>query len=358
MKATPFSAFIACVLLSLNALAEGPAVLVKTVTEQAIIEPYEAIGRVEATESVDVIARVSGILEERLFEEGTSVTVGQALFQIEKAPYEIKVKQQKANLAGTKATLKQAEAELARNKRLRKSGAVSKAELEVAEANRDQSKAQVLQAEAALEQAELELSYTQIISPINGSIGKSSVSHGNLVAANTTQLATIVSTDPVYVEIAVSDKLLLDLRKEGPIDTDGVIPQLILSDHTLYPHNGSFNFVDPQISRNTDTISIRTSFPNPDGVLLPGQFVKMQITPKDIPLVVAVPQAAVQRDRQGTFVMIVNADNKIEQKRVVLGEQVRGQWIITSGIKAGDRVVIEGLQKIQPGIQVQASEIQ
>lgn len=347
------------ILINFSALAysEGPAVLVKTLSSQKLAGNYETVGRVDAVEAVDIIARAGGVLEQKLFVEGSNVEQGQTLFQIEQAPYKLKLQQQAGNLASAKASLKQAEAELQRSRRLLKSKALSRSEFDIAEAKRDQLKAQTLQAQAAFEQAELELSYTTIKSPIGGFIGKASTTAGNLISANSSSLATITRTDPVYVDIAVSDSLLLQFRQQGSIhDEPDAIPFLYLADGSRYDQAGSFNFIGHQVSRDTDTINIRLSFANPKGILLPGQFVKVHIEPKDIPEVIAVPQAAVQRDRQGTFVMLVDESNKVVQQRVKLGEQVKGLWIIESGLAAGQRVVVEGLQKIHSGLVVSPSE--
>lgn len=349
--------FLLLINFSALALGDGPAVLVKTLSLQKLAANYETVGRVEAVETVNIIARTGGILEQRLFTEGSNIEQGQTLFQIEQAPSKLKLQQQAGNLASAKASLKQAQAELKRSLRLLKSKALSRSEYDIAEAKRDQLKAQMLQAQAAFEQAELELGYTTIKSPIGGFIGKASTTPGNLISANSDSLATITRTDPVYVDIAVSDSLLLQFRRQGEFAEEPTsTPYLYLADGSRYQQAGKFNFIAHQVSRDTDTINIRLSFANPKGILLPGQFVKVHIEPKDIPAVIAIPQAAVQRDREGTFVMLVDSANKIIQQRVVLGEQIKGLWIIDSGLSAGQKVVVEGLQKIHSGLVVSPSE--
>jgi membrane fusion protein (multidrug efflux system) len=350
------TAFYSAILAPHQALAEGPAVLVSRIQEQTLAPHYDFVGRVAATEKVDIISRVAGVLEQREFIEGARVEKGQVLFEIEKAPYLIKLKQHQANLAGAKASLKQATAELKRTRLLRQNKASSEAELEVVEAKRDQIKAQVLQAQAMLEQAELELSYTTVRSPISGIIGKALYSPGNFIKANEKVLATIVQTDPVYVEISISDKSLLELRREGPIDAAKATPILLLSDGNRYSETGSFNFFNPEVDPQTDSVNIRSTFANPGGVLLPGQFVTVQVHPNHVVPVIAVAQTAIQRDRDGSFVMVLEDDQTVSQRRVSLGEQIQGQWVVLSGLNAGERVVIEGLQKIRPGQSVTASE--
>lgn len=342
--------------LAIAANNKDPAVLIKTLSAQRLISPYENIGRVNAVASIEVIARADGMIKKRLFNEGSYVKEGQILFQIEQESYQLKVQQQQAQLAGAQASLKQADANLERSRQLRKNQVISKAEYEIAKAKRDQLKAQVLQAQAALKQAQLNLSYTRISSPVSGFTGKASVNTGSLVSADKTKLVTVTSTDPIYVDLAVSDKLLLSFRQKGSLNTQRITPSLYLSNGDDYPHKGQVDFIGHQVSRETDTVDVRLSFPNPKGVLLPGQVVNISIAPKEAPAVIAVPQMAVQRDRQGTFVMLVDSNNKIVQRHIKLGKQVGTQWIVLSGLKAGERVVTQGLQKIHTGLTVQPSE--
>jgi len=337
--------------------AEGPAVIVQTIQQTKARPDIEIAGRIRAVQRIEVIPRVSGILEQRHFIEGGRVTKGDALFSIEKVSYQIQQKQAKAALLSARATLKQASAELSRQQTLRKSGAASKAQLESAEAQRDQAKAQVLQAEAQLQQAELNLSYTDIHSPIAGRISSASINTGNLVAANSSQLATIVQTDPVYVDISVSDKILLEARRQSPqLKEAQMIPSLILSDGKTYEFSGEFDFIAPVVNTETDSVSVRAVFPNPNGLLLPGEFVRVTIKPKDAADVLTVSQAAVQRDRDGFMVLVVNDQQQVEQRRVVLGEQMGSDWIVVSGLAAGERVITEGLQKVKNGQTVNAVE--
>lgn len=360
MKLLRYTAALLPILLltgqSNSSWAEGPAVIVSTISEKEINANYEIAGRVKAAARVDITSRVSGILQQRKFTEGNRVSKGDALFAIEQAPYKIKVKQAKASLLSAKASLKQAAADLKRNKTLRKSGAASASQLEGAEAQRDQAKAQVLQADAQLEQANLELSYTNISSPLSGKISQSKFSNGNLIS-NGSVLATVVQTDPIYVEVSVSEKLLLDVRRQSfDIDDQKMIPSLVLSDNQPYQHTGIFDFIDPEVNTSTDSITIRATFPNPDALLLPGEFVRVRLNPKEVPVAITVPQMAVQRDRDGFFVMVVNNDNVVEQRRVTLGEQNGSDWLVVSGLEKGEKVITEGLQKVSAGLTVEATE--
>ncbi|MCH2042350.1 MAG: efflux RND transporter periplasmic adaptor subunit [Saccharospirillaceae bacterium] len=344
-------------LLSYSSFAEGPAVIVNTIKKEKVTPDIEIAGRIRAVQRIEIIPRVGGILEQRHFVEGSRVKKDDPLFSIEKVTYEIQLKQAQAALLSAKASLKQASAELSRQQKLRKSGATSKAQLESAEAQRDQSKSQVLQAEAQLQQAQLNLGYTDIKSPIDGKIGSASINTGNLIAANSSNLATIVQTDPVYVDISVSNKILLEARRASPeLQGSNMIPQLLLSNGEKYEFDGEFDFLSPEVNTETDSVAIRAQFPNPNELLLPGEFVRVTLEPKNAPEVVTVSQAAVQRDRDGYMVLVVNNQQVVEQRRVTLGEQMGSNWIVVSGLEAGERVITQGLQKVKNGQTVEAVE--
>lgn len=334
-----------------------PAVLVHKVTTTDLTPTFKLVGRIEATERVNLLARVSGFLEERLFTEGRDIEAGQVLFRIEKANYEIAVKQAEADLASSKAGLKNAQANLSRNYQLRKKKAVSQSQVDQAIADRDQAKAQVLKSEAGLSKATLDLSYTEVRSPFSGRIGKAEFSVGDLISPESGKLATVVKIDDVYVEMAVSEKLMLDARRKGiDLDNPPVAPRLMLSDGSIYEQPGSFNFISPEVDRNTDTITLRASFPNPKFLLLPGEFVHVEIKRKLAETGIQIPQSAVQRDREGYFVLTVNAEKNVSMTRVEMGPQKEGQWQVIKGLNVGDLIITEGLQKVKPGIQVNAVE--
>ena len=334
-----------------------PGVIVTTVQESDISPVFSVVGRIEAKERVELLARVSGFLEERLFDEGRKVNQGQVLFKIEQASYQIQKQQAAADLAGAKAGLKNAEAELKRKQQLRKKGATSKAELELAEANRDQAKAKVLLAQAGLDNANLNLAYTEIKSPIDGRISKANFSVGNLISTSSGPLATIVKTDPIYVELNISEKLMIEARKQGiNLENPPVAPSLVLSDGSVYENKGEFEFISPEVDRNTDTILIRATFPNPNGVLLPGEFVHVQIEQKDQQPLLAIPQSSVQKNKEGYYVLVIDREDKVAVRQVQLGRQESGQWEVRTGLNKGERIIIEGLQKVQPGIQVNPVE--
>lgn len=351
--------FFAFILLSpaLSQADKLPGVVVITVKKSDLTPVFSVVGRIEATERVELLPRVSGYIEERLFTEGGRVEKDQLLFRIEKAPYKIALQQAQADLAGAKAGLKNSEAELARMKQLRKKAAVSKSDLELAEANRDQNKAQVMLAQAGLDNANLNLSYTEIKSPIEGRIGQANFSVGNLISPNTTALATVVTTDPIYVELHISEKIMLEARRAG-LDKQQVprSPTLILSDGSRYSESGTFTFISPEVNRNTDTLMIRVSFPNEQGLLLPGEFVQLQMERRNQKVLVAIPQSAVQKNKDNYYVLVIDKENKVEIRPVQLGRQQEGQWEVKTGLVIGERIITEGLQKVRPGAKVNPVE--
>ena len=336
-----------------------PGVVVTQVEKSDLMGAFRVVGRIKATERVDLVPRVSGFLEERLFKEGRNVKTGEVLFRIEKASYEIKRNQASADLASAKASLKNASAELKRTRTLRQKGAASASELELAEAKRDQQKAAVMLAQAGLDSANLDLEYTSIRSPIDGRITTAKFSVGNLVTTSSGALATVVKTDPVYVEINISEKRMIEARRRGlNLENPPVAPRLILADGSVYEQKGAFDFVSPEVNQNTDTIQIRAVFPNENNLLLPGEFVHVSIEQKDAQPVLAVPQSAVQKDKEGYYVLAVDRDNKVQVRKVQLGFQEDGLWEVKAGLDAGERIIVEGLQKVQPGVQVNPVERQ
>lgn len=339
-----------------NTDAPLPGVVVKAVEQSTLAPVFQVMGRIEAKERVQLLPRVSGYLEQRLFTEGARVEKDQLLFRLEQAPYKIAVQQALANLAGAQAGLKNAQAELTRVQQLRKKSAASKADLDLAEARRDQNKSQVMLAQAGLDNAHLNLSYTQIKSPIAGRIGVANFSVGNLINPGNQPLATIVTTDPVYVELNISEKLMLEARRNGLDVNQTNAPTLILSDGSTYSESGTFTFISPEVSRSTNTVMIRVAFANQQDLLLPGEFVKVQIQAKHDDALIAIPQSAVQKDKDSYYVLLVDKENTVSVRRVQLGEQQQGQWEVTAGLMLGERIIVEGLQKVRPGITVNPVE--
>ncbi|WP_053005604.1 efflux RND transporter periplasmic adaptor subunit [Kiloniella spongiae] len=333
-----------------------PSVIVTTVQTQDITPELTFVGRVEAVNTVDLRARVEGFVEERHFKEGANIQQGDLLYVLEKAPYQIAVEQAKADLAGANATLKNARSDLKRKKDLRKKKVVSEASLDTSEASESSALATVMQAKAALRRAELDLSYTEIHSPLDGQISLSRYSVGNLVNSSSEPLATITSLDPIYVTVPVSDKLILEARREGLSSETPVIPSLVLSDGKPYESEGRFDFINTQVNQSTNSIITRAIFPNPKHILVPGQFVSVIVRDKKTRSELVVPQASVQKDQQGYFTLVVSRSNKVEIRRVQVGEQVDTKWVVKDGLLKGERIIVQGIQKVKPDMVVNPVE--
>jgi membrane fusion protein (multidrug efflux system) len=347
-------------LMSAGAAAQDtppPSVVVARATTEDITPQYRFVGRVEAIDQVEIRARIEGVLESRNFEEGAEVAEGELLFFLEREPYEVVVKQRQADLAGARATLIGAEADLARQLELLQRQNVSQARVDSARATEGSARAEVLAAEAELQAAELDLSYTGIYSPISGRIGRARYSIGNLVNPASDPLATVTRVDQLYVSFGVTERQLLEARRRG-IDRDNppVAPSLQLSDGSFYEHDGNLDFLSPEVNQSTDTITARALFPNPDRILWPGQFVSVVLKRKQALTAITVPQASMQNDAEGYFVLVVNRSDKVEVRRVVAGSQVGTRWAIENGLADGERVIVQGLQKVRPDMQVSVIE--
>ncbi|MEM7041414.1 MAG: efflux RND transporter periplasmic adaptor subunit [Pseudomonadota bacterium] len=330
-----------------------PSVIVAAIGTMDITPSFSFVGRVEAIDRVDLRARVQGYLEQRHFREGGEVSKGDVLFTLEKAPYQIVVDQRRADLAGAEATLKEATAELKRKQDLVGRGVLSEAELDTASAAEATANANVLQAKAAIRAAELDLSYTEITSPLDGRIGQATYSVGSLVGESSDPLATVTSIDPIYITIAISEKRLIDARRQGiDLENPPVAPHLTLSDGSRYQHDGYFDFLDTEVNQSTDTILARAVFPNPDQLLVPGQFVSVVVRQKVTETALVVPQIAVQEDQQGFFALVVNQADQVEVRRIAVGDQVDNVWVVEDGLAEGERVIVQGLQKVRPEMTV------
>jgi membrane fusion protein, multidrug efflux system len=313
-------------------------------------------GRVVAVDEVQLRARVTGFLEQRHFEEGADVEAGDLLFVIEKAPYQAVVEQRQAELASAEANRANTAVQLQRGEELVKNNNIPEAEVDARRAADQMAAAQILEAQAALEQARINLGYTEIHAPIAGRIGRADLSVGNLVGPDTGVLATIVSQDPIYVTFPVSQRQLLDYRRDRGDAGGAPVVRVTLPDGTLYEHPGQLNFLDIQVDPGTDTVTVRAELPNPERVLVDGQFVGVRVERGEPERVLAVPQAALQVDQAGPYVLVVGGDDKVEARRVTLGDAAGAQVVVESGLDEGERVIVEGIQKVRPGMAVAASE--
>ena len=333
-----------------------PSVVVATVASRDIAQQRVYVGRVSAVTTVNLVARVEGTLEERKFKEGSFVRKGELLFVIEQTAYKAAVTQSEADLAGMQAQYRNAEADYERDKGLAATKDVTATELDSSRSSRDVAKANVKKAEGALITSKLNLSYTEIHSPIDGRISAASVDVGNLVGPSSGTLATVVSLDPVNVIFYVGETDLIAARRAGLVKGAevAVTPYLALSDGSKYPEPGKLNYVGTEIGQNTDTLELRAVFPNTGHVLVPGQFVNVTLKSDQTRMALVVPQIALQRDQAGSYVLVVGKDDKVAKREVKLSDQIGQDWVVSDGLTEGDRVIIQGIQKVYPGVLVNA----
>jgi membrane fusion protein (multidrug efflux system) len=332
-----------------------PAVTVIPVVPTEITPGVEFNGRVVAVDEVQLRARVTGFLEQRLFEEGADVAAGDLLFVIEKDPYQAIVAQRQAELASTEANKANTAAQLQRGEELLQNNNIPRSEVDLRRAQDLMAAAAIQEAQAALKQAEINLTYTEIHAPIAGRIGRSAFSVGNLVGPDSGVLATIVSQDPIFVAFPVSQRQFLAYRS-GRIDVGAEpVVRVTLPDGTLYEHPGKVGFLDVQVDPGTDTVTVRAELPNPERILVDGQFVGVRVERGEPKRVLAVPQASLQVDQAGPYVLVVGGDDKVEARRVTLGDAQGTQVVVESGLKEGERIIVDGIQKVRPGMTVAAT---
>jgi membrane fusion protein (multidrug efflux system) len=330
----------------------APAVGVASAAIKGVAQAYNFVGRIKAVNTVQLRARVEGFLEKVLFREGDDVQTGQLLYQIEKDQLQAQVDQAKANVAAAQATEVNAQLQYNRALELVKNQNIPVATVDQNRANLESAKAAVLQTQAALTQAQVNLSYTDILAPIDGRIGLTAYTRGNLVNPASGVLDTIVSQDPIYVLFPVSVRQLQEIRAARKQDNGTLIKieiLLRLAGGKDYPHTGVWNFTDPQVDQTTDTVIMRATVPNPERQLVDGQFANVVIKERKEQPRLVVPQAALQVDQAGYYVMVVGSDRKAEQRRVTTGPNQGTDVVIQTGLKEGEQVIVEGVQKVRPG---------
>lgn len=341
-------------------------VSVVTVEPQRVPLSTDLPGRTAAYRVAEVRPQVSGIVLKRLFEEGSEVKAGQQLYQIDPATYQASVQSAQADLVKARANLKSIEAKAARYADLVQINAVSRQDYDDVVASLDQAKAQIMVAQAALETTRINLGYTKVYAPIDGRIGKSSVTEGALVTANqTTAMATITQLDPIYVDVNQSSSELLRLRQavsaglvqQGQADQAPVTLTLDGSSQA-YGQTGQLQFSDVTVDQSTGAVQMRAVFPNPKNELYPGLFVRARVEQGVRENALLVPQRAVVRTPDGAaMVWVVGEDGKVAARPLVTGQAVGDAWLVNDGLKAGDRVVVEGLQKIKAGAEVKPVDL-
>jgi membrane fusion protein (multidrug efflux system) len=389
-----------------------PTVVIEQIGEKTVSIYSEYVGQTRAEETVDLRARVEGILQKVYFREGTPVHKGQLLFTIDKRPFQANLQAAKAilaksvsdlaqakqrtdvlkaqaELADAQATYSKAQQDLARMTPLAKEKAVTELELDAAvaahksaKANVDakqanltnleasvkytieRAQAEVLAAKARVIQAELDLSYCDIYSPINGVIGFLQVDEGNLVGrGDATLLATVSLSNPLLVDFNLSEVEYLKITERTNEDAkreraSNIKFELILSDESKHPEPGSFKVIDRAVDPTTGTMKVQVSFPNPGSYLRPGQFARVRVPVSEIENAVLVPQRAIQELQGAKTVMVVDAQNKVQLKTIKLGDKSDNYYVVLEGLKAGDRVIVEGMQKARPGSEVKPSSMQ
>jgi len=316
-------------------------------------------GRIEAVDKVDLRARVDGFIEKRLFEEGADVKEGDLLFTLDKAPFQTEIDRINADIAGAEAALQVATLSYQRQATLVKKEVAAVAVLDQVTAKQLEAKAQLQSHQAALEKAKLDLGYTDIHSPMAGRIGKATYSVGDLVGPASGTLATVVSQDPIYVTFPVSQRDLLDVRKQAEaqgIDPRAVRVKVRLADGSIYDQVGAINFVDVTVSTTTDTVAIRAQLPNPKRLLIDGQLVTAVVEAAKPESALVIPTPALQIDQTGRFVLVVGADSKVEVRRIEIDRGYEGNIVVTKGLKEGERVITIGAQKVRPQQVVEPAE--
>ncbi|EOW7075136.1 efflux RND transporter adaptor subunit AcrA [Yersinia enterocolitica] len=343
---------------------QAPEVGIVTLKAAPLNITTELPGRTSAFRVAEVRPQVSGIILKRNYVEGSDVTAGTSLYQIDPATYQAAYDSAKGDLAKAQAAAEIARLTVNRYKPLLGTNYISKQEYDQAVSNSMQANAAVVAAKAAVESARINLAYTQVTSPISGRTGKSSVTEGALVTSGqATALTTVQQLDPMYVDVTQSSDEFLRLKKEL---ADGTLKQengkakvrLLLENGSEYTETGTLEFSGVTVDETTGSITIRAIFPNPNEALLPGMFVRARLDEGVRPDALLVPQQGVTRNPRGeATAMVVGADDKVELRTLVANQAIGNKWLVTEGLKAGDRLIVSGLQKIRPGVQVKVQEV-
>lgn len=341
-----------------------PEVGVVTLKSEPLVITTELPGRTNAYRVAEVRPQVSGIILKRNFTEGGDITAGESLYQIDPATYQASYESAKGDLAKAEAAANIAKLTVNRYSKLLGTQYISKQDYDTAVADAQQANAAVLAAKAAVETARINLAYTKVTSPISGRIGKSAVTEGALVQnGQSTALATVQQLDPIYVDVTQSSNDFMRLKQEL---ADGKLKQengkakvsLVTNDGIAYPQSGTLEFSDVTVDQTTGSITLRAIFPNPDHSLLPGMFVRARLEEGTNPNALLVPQQGITRTPRGdASALVVGEGDKVETRQVTATQAIGDKWLVTGGLKDGDRVIITGLQKVKPGVQVKAQEV-
>ena len=322
-------------------------------TPRAVTLTEEYVGQAEAVETVEIRSRVQGLLERQAFRDGATVRRGDLLFQIDKQPFEAALEQALANLAQAEASAANSAQNLARVSRLISDNAVSQQDLDTAVARDRADSSSVVAARAAAHEAELNLGYTQITAPRDAIVGKALVKPGSLVTVAQTLLTTLYSSNPMYVNFALGEQRMLELTRREQSKTAGQSDfRLRLVDGSDYAQPGRLNFVDAAVDPKNDTLQVRIVVPNPDGLLRPGQYVRVLVPSASRPNAILIPQKAVTELQGLKTVYVVGTDNKVSTRQITATQRMGNDWVIDAGLEPGEVVVVDGLQKVSPGTTV------
>ncbi|MBR9891191.1 efflux RND transporter periplasmic adaptor subunit [bacterium] len=337
-----------------------PSVVVTEVTSRDVVETERFIGRAEAVDTTDLRARVEGFLEERRVREGERVSEGDTLFKIEPAPYEAALAQAEASVAEAEAALELAAVDLARNTQLLERDTISQADYDASVAQRATAEARLQAAEARRQEAEIRLGYTEMKAPFDGRIGRIEFSQGEVVGPASGTLTNITRMSPIYVNFGLSERdlvALIDWAGGGnPRDAgtgEAVLVRVQLPNERMLDEDGRLVFVDNRVDPATGTIDLRAEFANVSETLVPGMFVNVEIGRRDPEIRNILPQAALQQDQQGSYVLVVGEDDLVEQRYVQLGDNLGADVVVLSGAEAGEQVIVEGLQRVRIGQPVE-----
>ncbi|AYZ16666.1 multidrug efflux RND transporter periplasmic adaptor subunit AcrA [Klebsiella pasteurii] len=341
-----------------------PEVGIVTLKSAPLQITTELPGRTSAYRVAEVRPQVSGIILKRNFTEGSDIQAGVSLYQIDPATYQATYESAKGDLAKAQAAANMDQLTVKRYQKLLGTKYISQQDYDTAVATAQQSNAAVVAAKAAVETARINLAYTKVTSPISGRIGKSAVTEGALVQnGQTTALATVQQLDPIYVDVTQSSNDFLRLKQElanGKLQQENgkAKVELVTNDGLKYPQNGTLEFSDVTVDQTTGSITLRAIFPNPDHTLLPGMFVRARLEEGVNPDALLVPQQGVTRTPRGdASAMVVGEGDKVEVRQITATQAIGDKWLVTEGLKTGDRVIITGLQKVRPGVQVKAQEV-